>query len=182
MLEKLLEAILLGTQDNTIIWKKSYSILDSDISHEYTCVLNSDTNIQNRILLNIDGSFRTMDHLIIKNDKLVTGQKFISCLDINYKPFLIKIGNELYDRYIKPNIKHHDTEDSILGDILSDMPNKAQLRDNKISDILSDSDSETIKTSETIVETSEIIVNDSLFKKIKKIFSSFLLPNDPELF
>ena len=171
MLEKLLEAILLGTKDNTIIWKIENSLFNSDISHQYTCDLNSSTRINIRILLNNDSSFRTVDHLIIRNDKLVTGQKFISCLDSNYKFFLIDIGTELYNRYIKINIKPHDSEDSILSDILSDMPNKAQLRDNKISDILSDSDSETdSKTdSKTDSETTEIVINDNLFDKIKKL-------------
>lgn len=137
MLEKLLEAILLGTKDNTIIWKIENSLFNSDLSHQYTCALNSDTKVNIRILLNNDSSFFTVDHLIINNAKLITGQKFLSRLDSIYEPFIMKIGNELYDRYIKINIKPHDSEDSIFGDILGDMPNKAQLRDDKISKILS---------------------------------------------
>lgn len=154
MKKELVEAVVVGTSNNSIVWSQTQSIFNSETSHHYNAKLDNTTNLELEINLDKNLKFDHVGILQVINKELPNGNLYIHRTDVDNKTN--DLGEEIYDKYIKSRLRFRaKTEDEILSDIINVIPEaKVAKRDQRIDEILNG--------------VTKTITNDSIIPEKKK--------------
>ena len=157
LIKEIIENLTEGTINNTIEWKLSNNIFNSD-TQKYFETLSVDGLTMFTVQIYLTNDFKYRDsNFHIKNQDLVNGYKIL--LESEHKE-IKDLGLVVYEKYIKPTIPQKN-EDDTYKSILSNIFSKQHKRDQRIDAILSDE----ISTTETKSDDKPKSILDRLFGK-----------------
>ena len=137
LINSIIEGLTTSTKNGNLEWRLTNSILNGDTSKRFDSK-SADGLTRFEVILEMDDKFKLTKDLkfIIHNKSLVDGTKYNYLYDF---PLIKELCDEVYDRYVKPNIVAIN-ENDVLNNILGSIDSKQETRDKKINEILKDKD------------------------------------------
>jgi hypothetical protein len=132
--EKIIQRLLDGTKNGSIIWKLTQSCFNSETSHQYSTT-TEDKKTTFTFEVRLDKNLKPESrwaYMYMYNDKLLDGKLQISNSDY---PEIIDIQNLIYNKWVKPNLSLKNNL-IVLDDILETIGDKQSRRDRILDDLL----------------------------------------------
>jgi hypothetical protein len=137
MKDTFLEVLHETTLNNTIQWSVYDFVFSDEMKRHYECYPDSNTKVRIEINLKVVSNqivYEKTSYIRLENENFVKKSLHFTKYD---NPIIDKIGEIVFEKYIKPNIKPIiKTDDDILQEIISSMPSKQVVRDNNLKKIL----------------------------------------------
>jgi hypothetical protein len=135
-IQKIVDSLVEGTKDGSVIWKKTNSIFNSETRHQYSTT-TEDGKTKFDFEIHLDNNFQPetgRNYIYMYNDDLIDGK-----IQIPYSKYdgLKTLQVLIYNKWVKATLPTKN-ESSVLDDILNKIGDKQSRRDRVLDDILLD--------------------------------------------